>query len=79
MKDDGGPAFPINYKVRELGAPTGMSLRDKFADSAISLFSLTEKQIDDLITGTRCEPMHATVAEFCWDLADAMLEGRKKT
>ena len=85
MKDDGGPAFPYEdiSKVALNGARSewhvypGMTLRDKFADSAISLFPLADDDVRALVSGAM-RPRHDIVAKFCYDLADAMLEERKK-
>ena len=85
-RNDGGPAFPyegieeradgaLGPRIIKVFYP-GMSLRDKFADSAIKLFPLTEENVYELKAGTG-DPRHDLVAGFCYDLADAMLEARK--
>ena len=68
---DGGQAFPVPHNGHN-----GMSLRDKFADSAIALFPITEGEILAMEAGVL--PLHENVAHFCYSLADAMLEERKK-
>lgn len=82
--DDGGPAFPVippcdESGISEPGYPypaQGMSLRDWFAGQAIALFPMSEKNVEALLVGAK--PRHDIVASFCYDLADAMLEARKK-
>jgi len=51
-------------------------LRDSFARQAMLLFSLSEKDIEDI--NHRRIPNHELVAEFCYGLADAMLAQRLK-
>ena len=75
MAQNGGPAFPIDRRVDDDGNfINGMTLRDYFADSAIKLFPLDKKDIEKLQTG--CIPQHDIVAQFCYDLADAMIIAR---
>jgi hypothetical protein len=81
--NDGGPAFP-NPNIENAdgrqdfgwnGAGMGgMSLRDYFAAKAMTLFLLSEKNVNDLFKGAR--PGHEIVSRFCYELADAMLKAR---
>lgn len=71
MKDDGGPAFPVNYS-NEADGPTmlptaGMSLRDWFAGTADS------RDIDDLCI--QRPNISRQQARYCH--ADAMLKARE--
>ena len=71
---DGGPAFPM---VREdMGGEPGMTLRDYFAGRAVTLFHLTEQNVDAILDGKPAD--HGAVARFCYGLADAMLAERAK-
>lgn len=71
LKDEGGPAFPA-HPERDLYS--GMSLRDYFAGQALQLFSLTDAEVEKLLAGHWAR--HDIVAEFCYGVADAMLEAR---
>jgi len=70
--DDGGPAFPHanpgydgNWdKRRQIG---GMSLRDCFASQTVAV-----------ILGLRPDESMAEVASAAYDMADAMIEARKR-
>lgn len=76
-KDEGGPAFPIpiagcndggvyNTLEQSCGKNGGMSLRDYFAGQALAN-SYTQHTGDA-----------ATKARWAYNIADAMLEARKK-
>lgn len=78
-RDDGGPAFPETsyYDDRPVGSSGGMTLRDYFAGQAII------GCLDD--ARQPAEPEHLNrelwfqwVAEAAYELADAMLEARRK-
>ena len=89
-KNDGGPAFPSTHEEKRTmggkGWPLknvtiqvfshGMSLRDKFADSAIKLFPFDKENIKQLQAGG--QPQHELVAKYCYELADAMLAERER-
>ena len=65
--NDGGPAFPIGSTPDEWG--NGMSLRDKFADSALPSV---------VAYGYTLGYMSADkMAEECYMIADAMLKARE--
>ena len=67
--DDGGTAFPrANFHWQD-----GMSLRDWFAGMAISTVLKDWKKDDDY-----SDEDHGCVATECYELADSMLEARKK-
>ena len=51
-------------------------LRDEFAGRAISLFPMDRDDIKSLQAGEI--PDHRLVADFCYDLADAMIAEREK-
>lgn len=74
--NDGGPAYPVNTTQQHGGfePSTGMSLRDKFADSVLpDVFSEYAK--------TNMLPLapdvKASVALECYSMADAMLAARE--
>ena len=68
-KETGGPAFPQMYQSCELHMQ-GMTLRDYFAAKAMqSMVSDPDWQ------GGTCK----TVASVAYEMADAMLEARKRT
>jgi hypothetical protein len=73
--NDGGTAFPSSQYgfVAPDGHTTGMSLRDWFAGMAISTV-LEYWQKDDQYTDEDL----SCVATDCYELADAMIEARKK-
>ena len=52
-----------------------LALRDEFAGMAITLFPMNQDNVKSLQFGA--VPDHKLVADFCWNLADAMLEARK--
>lgn len=69
-KDTGGPAFPGPYadeqgNIEVLWKQQGMTLRDYFAAKALQGMSA---EIDDEVRAAR----------WCYEMADAMLEARKK-
>lgn len=88
-RSDGGPAFPSaqcwtvegvdqNNKDVEMevhGTNPGMSLRDKFADSAIKLFGFEKLDIMTIMKGEAVPFDRA--AKACYDFADAMLKARE--
>ena len=61
-KDTGGPAFPTDCNKNII---YGMTLRDYFAAKALQGMSA---EIDDEVRAAR----------WCYEMADAMLEARKK-
>ena len=69
-KDTGGPAFPGPYadeqgNIEVLWKQQGMTLRDYFAAKALQGMSA---EIDDEVRAAR----------WCYEMADAMLDARKK-
>ncbi len=76
MKDTGGPAFPI---VVDLGTEVtwdkGMTLRDYFAAKALSNIFYPAIQ-ESIRTDEDLDCLK--VAGFAYQMADAMLEARKK-
>lgn len=71
--EDGGPAFPVADTVYPSGAiqsgTYGMSLRDWFAGQALA--GLCQNWNENPMNTKSC-------ADVAYDLADAMLERRKK-
>ena len=74
--NEGGPAFPSSHSSGELPvAPQrGMSLRDYFAAQALTGV-ITSCSLDHRHEG---EDMKAMFARRAYELADAMLEARKR-
>ena len=68
-KDDGGPAYPVPRSGDEW---PGMSLRDYFAAAALP--GICKEFYDD----ERFLFTSALIANEAYDIADAMLEARKK-
>lgn len=68
-RDDGGPAFPSHGSMGEV-AHQGMTLRDYFAAQALQGY-LASWPVDARIDEVR-------LVARCYDLADAMLEARRK-
>ena len=64
----GGPAFPFG------SAYAGMTLRDYFAAKAMQSLSLSY-HIGP--TGTSCRPVADEVANYVYQMADAMLKARE--
>ncbi len=82
-KEDGGPAFarPLGSYREQAGVKyheqqQGMSLRDYFAGQAVLIFEFDQDTLKLLQAGRT--PDHTRVAKFCYEIADAMLEERKK-
>jgi len=75
MKNDGGPAFPLQSSGPEF-APgyAGMTLRDYFAAKAMST---VPKQ--DCYNMKAKELHEAYIARRAYAMADAMLEARSKS
>ena len=71
MKNDGGPAFPVQDLSK--WQASGMSLRDWFAGKA--LIGLTSS-IRACTDGEDYSPEQ--MAEYCYECADAMLAERDK-
>lgn len=71
-KSDGGPAFPEpigDTSGRQYAPALGMSLRDYFAAQALpAVISARVAAGDDIL--------QESIAEECYELADAMLEAR---
>lgn len=71
MKDDGGPAFPLETsEIKHMG----MSLRDWFAGRALVV--LAEAPTERHATGS-CAGVN-DIAEYAYRLADAMIRAGKK-
>lgn len=67
MSDGGGPAYPVSWSMDgETVAVPGMTLRDYFAGQA-----LANRYTDD-------ERSAGKVAEWAYQVADAMLEERNR-
>lgn len=71
-KEDGGLAFP--GKNRYGDNEEGMSLRDWFAGIAIPEMIQVERQA----SGDEGEYKPSRIANWAYEVADAMLEARKK-
>ena len=54
----------------------GMSLRDWFAGQALTLFNFNEADVKAWNQGA--SPQHERVANFCYNLSDALLAERAK-
>lgn len=74
-KDDGGPAFPPQHQAPYAagGFQQGMSLRDWLAGQAVG----------EMIAAERAQPSDESysperIAKWSYEIADAMLEARKK-
>lgn len=73
MKPDGGPAYPC-WNNPSIALPSGgMSLRDRFATAALTNLAATPVRTP---SGSDWKP--AAIAEWCYQLADAMLIEREK-
>lgn len=68
IKDDGGPAFPFNRTETECYC--GMSMRDYFAAAAMQGLIAS----NDVGAGDRI----GDIPDYAYQIADAMLEARKK-
>jgi hypothetical protein len=66
QKDDGGPAFPSDSVNKQFPTNEGMSLRDWFAGQALAGIAANESYSEK------------QTAEFCFQIADLMIEVRKK-
>lgn len=82
MKNDGGPAFPIppdyfNNSGDRSNAVPGMYLRDWFAGMALQGIMYSGGQNMRNIDPERASNLRG-YAEFCYDVADAMLVEREK-
>jgi hypothetical protein len=73
MASDGGPAFPtdIYYDEKPVGCDFGMSLRDYFAAAALAGELARPLRDGEVLVAE-------VAAEFVYDVADAMLEARKR-
>ncbi len=80
--DNGGPAYPVPMWPRQAdGQPMssfefglgGMTLRDRFALSAMELAANAEHAFP---CGADHEPTYAGIAARCYHMADAMLKAR---
>jgi len=74
-KETGGPAFPIQERIipregfMEVDGMSGITVRDYFAAKAMAMkFGAAGTSIDI-----------ENFAEFCYAMADAMLEARSKS
>ena len=81
---DGGPAYPSNNEIT-LGeycttGHAGMSLRDKFADSALRGVFSCERLMQNIIVEANesGKPIADVVALSCWRFADAMLKTQQE-
>lgn len=75
--DDGGPAYPDPMRTMiemQCEPSPGMSLRDHFAAKALE-GSLAYSASDCSGIGTELE--RENVANWCYQMADAMIESRK--
>ena len=86
-KDDGGPAYPVEVSVGDNGPQDkqtgnysflsrGVSIRDYFAAAAMAaILSIEDPDGSNVASGLKATE---DVADFAYDVADAMLEARKK-
>lgn len=73
MKNDGGPAYPVQFDSTDDSVEWGMSLRDYFAGQALAGIAVaTDSQPD------HCEWSWPNVAAQAYRAADAMLKERRK-
>jgi len=66
IKETGGPAFPVDANEHGFPPHLGMTLRDYFAAKAM------QGQI-----ATDWDVPREVIAQWCYRMADAMLEARK--
>lgn len=88
MKDDGDSAFPVNHSIdgnwvkEPLPKYRGMTLRDKFADSALPALIIAASKNDQTVArkllSSGASIDRGDIAEIAYQYADAMLEARKK-
>jgi hypothetical protein len=71
MKDDGGPAFPVEGTINY-----GMSQRDYFAAAALNMSGAFATA--QIIAGKGANLSVKDIANKAFEIADAMLEARKK-
>ena len=76
-KDDGGSAFPLNFKVlgTSMIVHDGMSMRDWFAGQIIEGLASFGKILP---ADSNWEEVFAEYADAAYRIADAMLERRKR-
>ena len=67
----GGPAFPAPSINAAIPASNGMTLRDYFAAKAMAAY-WTDPEVSE------CESTQEYVAQWAYEMADAMLEERVK-
>ena len=74
MSNTGGPAYPTNNYAAivpiSTGYSEGMTIRDYFAAKAMAVY-FQDPDIDDLVGD-----LHS-VADWCYEMADAMLQARE--
>ena len=73
-KDNGGPAFPLDYSEKGFGEQ-GMTLRDWFAGQALPSIIEGARKI---LIATEQMPSSDRMAHAAYVLADAMLAERAK-
>ena len=81
MSTKNEPAYPHLHescqRINDTEHWTGLTKLEAYAIAAMGLFSMGQRQVDQLAKGNI--PDHGTVVKFCFDLAEAMIaEGEKR-
>ncbi len=81
--DDGGPVGPIQKQILPDGSliytSEGMTLRDIFAGQALAgIFARHSDRIEELHFSLKKEETLHDVANFSYQIADAMIAARKE-
>lgn len=85
--ENGGSAFPEVFTKYERGEETGdiastngMTLRDYFAAKVLAGIHADGQVLSSVTKRAKAHEMHPAkgVAKFCYEIADAMIEERKK-
>lgn len=71
-KPENPPAFPVENAATNNFAYSGMTLRDYFAGQALI-------HCEQLVTGAASAGSKMAAAQYCYEIADAMLAERSKS
>lgn len=75
--DDGGPAYPISGGHNEWNA-TGMSVRDRFAETALAGLITRLDEVDIHVLADQQAVVEDALVAQAYRFADAMIERRKR-
>lgn len=78
LKDNGGPAFPLDRYDERGKLSKGISKRDWFAGQALKGFTQMYILESSSARTEELEKLRDEVATCCYRLADAMLKARKE-